>query len=466
MTMKIGFGIGEFTPYGRKISLLGQMHERITDKINDGIFVSAMLIVSENARTLWIAADALGMTAEASHECYLAAKEIIPDLKEEEFVTSATHIHTGLSFEAYNSLTATEKEAENVIKSDECRKLLADAVAKAVQKSKESLEESRMEIAVSRIQTGVCRRMEYKDGKTIMYGSTAREDFVKPESRDGGPMQLIYVYGQNNSLKGVVANLPCTAQCDEQANYVTSDYWGVVRDEITEKLGKDVIVLPLCRGAGDLTPHHYIDRFPTKPNDSIAGGRKSAIELGKRIAREIVYCIGETAREYCGDVHHYQAMKEITLPCHTVTKEEYQWAKDFIEKYKTDQDYIGDKSEFCTGNRRFNYLNSHYKIRKYEGNNCQEIKTRIYATIIDDIAFITSPFELFIEYSDRIRMALKDNIVYDVQLCYERLGYMPTERAAKGGSYSTFTFNGACPASAGEILVKESIDLVKSIAEY
>ena len=65
-----------------------------------------------------------------------------------------------------------------------------------------------------------------------------------------------------------------------------------------------------------------------------------------------------------------------------------------------------------------------------------------------------------------IRMALKDNIVYDVQLCYERLGYLPTERAAKGGSYSTFTFNGACPTEAGEILVKESIDLVKSIAEY
>ena len=58
-------------------------------------------------------------------------------------------------------------------------------------------------------------------------------------------------------------------------------------------------------------------------------------------------------------------------------------------------------------------------------------------------------------------MALKDNIVYDVQLCYERLGYLPTPRAAKGGSYSTFTFNGACTPKAGEILVKESVELIK-----
>ena len=144
------------------------------------------------------------------------------------------------------------------------------------------------------------------------------------------------------------------------------------------------------------------------------------------------------------------------------TDEEYQWAKEFIEKYNSDESYIGDGSKYCVGNRRFNYLNSHSKIIKYQ-NPRKEIKTRIYSTIIGDIAFITNPFELFIEYGDRIRMALPGYVVYDVELTYERLGYLPTERAAKGGSYSTFTFNGACPAKAGETLVKESIDLVKSI---
>ena len=344
--MKTGFGICEFTPYGKKISLLGQMHERITDKINDGIFVTAMLVESENARTLWVAADALGMTAKASYECFLAAKEILPNLKEEEFVTSATHIHTGVSFEAYNSLTATDENPGEAIGSAECIKLLADAVKTAVAKAKDSLEDATMEIAVSRIQTATCRRIEYKDGKTIMYGNTAREDFAKTEGRDGGPMQLVYVYGKERNLKGVVANLPCTAQCDEQANYVSSDYWGVVRENVQKELGAEVAVLPLCRCAGDLTPHNFIDRFPAKQDESTPSGRRSAIELGKRIAREIVYCKDETVKEYCGRVHHAQAMKEITLPCHTVTKEEYHWAKDFIEKYKADESYVGDKSVY------------------------------------------------------------------------------------------------------------------------
>ena len=460
--MKTGFGICEYTPYGKKISLLGQMHERITEEIHDGIFVTAMLIKSAKARTLWISTDALGMTSEASHECYLGAKEIIEDLREEEFITSATHIHTGVSFEAYNALTATDTEPEGVLTSRECRKLLADATKRAVAMAKRNLEESSMEIAVSRIQTSTCRRMEYTDGKTIMYGSTSREDFLKTEGRDGGPMQLIYVYGENRNLRGVVANLPCTAQCDEQANYVSSDYWGVVRELVKKDLGEDVIVFPVLRCAGDLTPHNLIDRFPSKQDNSIPGGRKSAMEMGERIAKEIAYCKEKTVREYHGDVHHAQAMKEITLPCHNVTDEEYQWAKEFIEKYKIDESYIGDGSKYCTGNRRFNYLNSDSKIRKFL-NPQKEIKTRIYATIIGDIAFITNPFELFIEYADRIRMALPEFVVYDAELSYERLGYLPTKRAVKGGSYSTFTFNGMCTPEAGEILVEESIKLIKNI---
>ena len=275
-------------------------------------------------------------------------------------------------------------------------------------------------------------------------------------------MQLIYAYSASEQLKGVVVNVPCTAQCDEMANYVTADYWGVVRGIIKKDLGESVTVFPLCRSAGDLSPHQMADRFPQRIAEGISNGRRNAIDLGERIAREIVHCKDKAVKEYRGNIYHAQAMKEITLPCHRITQGEYNWAKHFMEKYASNASYIGDNSKYCTGNRRFNYLNSDYIIRKYE-NPTEEITTRIYATVLDDIAFITNPFELFIEYADRIRLALSENIIFDTQLTYERLGYLPTERAAKLGSYSTFTFNGACPVSAGETLVKESISLVRSI---
>lgn len=460
--MKTGFGISEYSPPKGKINLLGQMYIRITEEIHDGIFATAMLIESKNARTLWVSVDALGLTADTSNECFKSAKTIIPDLNEEEFVISATHIHTGPSFESYNSLTATDNEPEDVIQSYEWRSRLAAAVAKATLQAKANLEESYFEIAVSRIQTGVCRRVEYSGGQSIIYGKTAEQNFLKMEGRDGGPMQLIYVYGEKGNLKGVVSNVPCTAQCDEKANYVTADYWGIVRDIIRKELGECVVVFPLCRNAGDLSPHQIVDRFPREPAERISAGRKYAIEMGERIAHEIVYCKEKTVRKYRGDVHHAQGMKKIVLPTHSITKDEYLWSKEFIKKYKACENYIGDRSKYCTGNRRFNYLNSDFKVRMYE-NPSKEVITRIYATVIGDIVFITNPFELFIEYGDRIRMALKDAIVYDVQLCYERLGYLPTPRAAKGGSYSTFTFNGICPPDAGEVLVRESIAIVKSL---
>lgn len=460
--MKTGFGISEYTIREGKISLLGQMHERITTEINDPIYATAMLIESNFVHTLWISVDALGLTPETSQECYEAAKSIIPDLKEEEFIISATHIHTGPSFESYNSLTATDIEPKDIIQSSKWRSRLANAVRKATLQAKSTLEESYMEIAAARIQTGVCRRVEYSDGRSIIYGKTSETNFLKMEGRDGGPTLLIYVYSSKGVLKAVVADVPCTAQCDEMANYVSADYWGVVRNIVKKDLGEAVTVFPLCRSAGDLSPHHIADRFPQKPVEGITGGRRKAMEIGERIAHEIVYCKEKTVKKYEGNVPHAQTMKEIVLPAHNITKEEYEWAKDFLKKYKTDESYIGDMSKYCTGNRRFNYLNSHYKIRKYEQGE-REIKTRIYATLIGDMVFITNPFELFIEYADRIRMALNKNIVFDIQLTYDRLGYLPTKRAAKGGSYSAFTFNCACPVSVGEIIVKESIELVQSL---
>ena len=50
--MKIGFGQADITPIGGKISLLGQFHQRITDKILDPLYAVAMIIESDNARTI------------------------------------------------------------------------------------------------------------------------------------------------------------------------------------------------------------------------------------------------------------------------------------------------------------------------------------------------------------------------------------------------------------------------------
>ena len=88
----------------------------------------------------------------------------------------------------------------------------------------------------------------------------------------------------------------------------------------------------------------------------------------------------------------------------------------------------------------------------------------VRATRIGDIAFLTLPFELYIEYADRIRMAVPETVVFDVQLACDCLGYLPTKYAVQGGHYSANIFNGLCkPEEGGEMFIKECIRILRDL---
>jgi hypothetical protein len=70
---------------------------------------------------------------------------------------------------------------------------------------------------------------------------------------------------------------------------------------------------------------------------------------------------------------------------------------------------------------------------------------------------------LYIEYADRIRMALPQCVVFDVQLAYDCLGYLATPVAVQGGHYSANIFNGICSPEGGEFLIDRAVALIKSL---
>ena len=197
-------------------------------------------------------------------------------------ILSATHIHTGPNTSLNVSLQLLDNQQDDprALSTDSCRAQVAAGIVKAISQAIRILEESRFEVGVSRVQTGVCRRALYKDGSAQMYGDVHREDFCGMESRDGGPMQMLYCRRlRDGKLTGIAANIPCTAQCDEMALYVTADYMGVVRERLGETLGADVKLLGLIRSAGDLSPHQMVDRIPGLPR---CHGHEGAVRTGHK----------------------------------------------------------------------------------------------------------------------------------------------------------------------------------------
>ncbi len=455
--MKIGFGQADITPRGGLVSLTGQFEKRITDQVRDPLRAVAMVIQTSTARTIWVSADNLKIFAHNVRTLAERVRRFLPDLKEEELVVSATHIHTGPSLYANSFLALTGKRGEppEALSASECEAQFADRAAEAVREALENAREARIDYAIARIQTGVCRRTLYKDGTAMMYGDPYRPDFLKMECRDGGPSQFLYVSDTEGRLMGIVANVPCTAQCDEHALYMTADYWGVVRERIEAELGADVRVLPLCRCAGSTSPHQLVDRIPIERNAGLYSGRACAEWMGEWIAENILSHRRRVCVRYEGSVPHRQGMKTVDFPIWPVTEEEYRAALA----------YLADGNNYGVGGKPKNaFAHSNAFTRKERFESGQKIyPANIYATVLGGMVFITNPFELYIEYADRIRMALGDSIVIDVELTHDGMGYLATQNAVDAGHYSANIFNGVCAPDGGELLVSESIALAERL---
>ena len=76
------------------------------------------------------------------------------------------------------------------------------------------------------------------------------------------------------------------------------------------------------------------------------------------------------------------------------------------------------------------------------------------------VAFVTCPFELFLDFGNQIRARSAATQTFEIQLCCGALGYLPTERAEKGGHYSAYVSSGYVGHEGGDVLVRESLDTI------
>ena len=81
------------------------------------------------------------------------------------------------------------------------------------------------------------------------------------------------------------------------------------------------------------------------------------------------------------------------------------------------------------------------------------------------VAFATNPFELFLDYGNQIRARSAAEQTFLVQIANGHEGYLPTEKAEKGGHYSAFISSGKVGHVGGEQLVRETLTEIRNLFE-
>ena len=498
--IKIGWGEETFV-FNKPVSLTGQFAERISEYTEKPLTATALAIEANGEQLVMCALDLVGASIHLLSVVRDKLKDNKLGLDVSKIVLSAIHTHTGPTYtggtaRAFNQgLTSTfrdliesqlpegkryvEKEDvssnDAIMNEDELLSEISEKTAKAILKAWESRKAGGYANEFGRAAVGMCRRACYSDGSSQMWGDTNRAVFTQLEGGNDSGIELLYFFDESKKLTGVAVNLACPAQCVQHRLFISPDFWGEVKMLLRKKYGDDIFMLPLCSPAGDQCPVDLIrwvepesdvndpnlKRYnpPYRKADpsmfDLSGMRKA----GKRISNEIFDAYDEALSEIKYDSELYHEVKTVRLPLRRATLAEEAEAKRRIAEYLDKK--TGDTVDY---NDAAN-LQVHIGIlRRMElQEKVDTFPIEMHVVRLGNIAIATNPFELFLDYGNQIKARSAAEQTFLVQLANGYEGYLPTEKAEKGGHYSAFISSGGAGHEGGDILVRETLSEIKRL---
>ena len=503
--LKIGWSEINITP-DKKVSLVGQFAERISQYVEKPLMATAMAIECGDDCAILCSCDLVSVGWNLVLGVRQRLTELGADFDVSKTILSAIHTHTGpghnptrrvniehpdlggkVGFDTLRTMLESylkpgqkyiEKEniSENpeIATSQEVYDLLVDRLAKVILGAWNNRKAGAFANAFGRVAVGMCRRAAYSDGSAQMWGDTNKAVFAQLEGGNDSGLELMYVFDENKKLTGVVANLACPAQCVQHRLFVSPDFWGEVKMRLRKHFGEDIFVLPQCSAAGDQCPVDLIrwvepesdindpnckrTNPPKRKADPSMFDLAGMHRVGRRIANEIIQVWEDGLDEAQDDVVFEHRVVDMPLPLRRATLADVANAKRAIRDYVQDKDGDIDYNDVA-------HMQVHLGIlQRFDMQDAlDDITVEIHFIRLGSIAIATNPFELFLDYGNQIKARSVCEQTFLIQLANGADGYLPTAKAEAGGHYSAFLSSGQVGHVGGEMLVRQTLDTIRDL---
>lgn len=483
--IKIGWSEVSIVPEGRRIDLAGQFYERISGEVETPIAVTALAMESGDDHFIFVSCD----LPSTSYSLLKSIRAALPDdlgFDKNKIIINAIHTHTSMGYagrgdkfsnplqnlkpyqpENIKYAPMLRDDSPDILRGEEARAFLIERISKAICEAWSRRTEGAYASGFGRAAVGMCRRVCYDDGSAKMWGNTNHANFTELEAGNDSGIELLFTYDTNKKLTGVVANVACPAQVLEHQSFISSDYMGKVRARIQEKYGKEVCFLGLVSAAGDMCPRDLIrwvdspvcKNDPNIHRDEVIARRadpsmfevKGCEKIALRVSTEIFWALDDV-EEYVTDTILEHRNLTLEMPLRKVTIAEYLAAekvvKDFFANLKGDFNYEDNARMQIYGG-----IIARYKLQQ----TMELYPIEVHVMRLGDVAFATSPYELFLDYGNQIRARSLAKQTFLVELCCGGYGYLPTEKAEKGSHYSAFVGSGTAGHEGGALLVRKTL---------
>jgi hypothetical protein len=364
---------------------------------------------------------------------------------------------------------------KNLMGEDEAAEFIIERFTGLIKDAWKSRQPGGISYASDYAAIGFNRRPQFDLGngtvESKMYGVCSRDNFLRFEGSVDHTIDMLYTWDQNRALTGVLVDVPCPSQVMELHNFISADYWGYARSAIRDRLG-NVFVLSICGAAGDQNPLDLV-RISKDNVKELQAWNAQAGEVFRNfdmceecedIAERIAFAVERGCRKAQKNIEtrpvFRHTVKDITLPIRNVSEADYKEAdarvKSIILEFSPSRRMRGEDLV-----RLFEPMGivERWKLQQTTGS------ITIHSSIVrlGSVVFCTNPFELFVEYGLRIRARSKARQVFNFQLTNGQGGYLPTDAALSGGSYSSKPASTLVGPRGGDILTETIITEVNRL---
>jgi hypothetical protein len=451
------------------VALMGQFHMRIAETADTPLYAAVMAIESRQGQTgldtaVFVSCDLVYISAQLRQELRDEVARRIPGFSVNKIVLSATHTHTApvLEDETDEASFTYPIPGEGVTKVKDYRALFVRNVAFAIVAAWENRTKGSVTWGMERAAVGYNRRTVYKDGSSVMYGNTNKEEFQNLEGYEDHDINALFFWNEADKLLAMSIDVACPAQEFEHKTTVNADYWHPVREVLKKRFGEEVSILGWIGAAGDQSPHSMYRKAGLARMQELSEKTRMD-DIAERIIRavESTYEIVKSDRHE--NVAFYHETENLELPMRIITKEEYIESEKVVNDCKAQIAADPDKAPLLYAKMTwFGDVLKRYKAQ--QKNPEATYATEIHVLRLGDVAIATNQFEMFTDYGIRIQARSRAVQTFVVQLAGPGT-YLPTEKAVAGGGYSAVCQSNVVGAEGGQVLVDRTIEIIDSFWE-
>jgi hypothetical protein len=464
----VGWAMTSITP-DQPVALAGQFHKRISQHVESPCTATVLALETRKGdqsleQAIMVSCDLVLIADTLQPRLRKMLVGRLPGFDPKKLFLNATHTHTGPVTRAIGWYTIDDK---NVMKPPAYVDFMLKKIAAAIESAWANRAPGGVSWGLGHAVVGSNRRMVYRTaqgkppfggGTAAMYGRNNIPDFLSVEGSEDTGIEMLFFWNTKKELTGCVLNVACPSQVRESARYLSSDYWGKVRQEMKKRHGKKVFVLPWCGAAGDQSPHVQYRKGAEARMRKLRGDLGADEVIAQRIVSAVTLALPAVKKDIRTEVpfgHHVETLK---LPRRLVTRSEREWARAKVDRVLAKP--AAKRTSAEESHRRWN---QHVLDRFNEQQANPKFEMELHVLRLGDVAVATNPFELFLDFGMRMKTRCKAPQTFIVQLACSSGWYLPTLKAATGGGYSAIIQSNLVGPEGGEVLVNRTVELINAM---